>query len=91
MTTPKPTDLESVDPTSRTFPSSWKDAAIRALFDDVEGGVLCVGCNQYKRGRRELRGLHGDHIMPWSRGGLSTWENFQLLCGSCNLDKSNNI
>jgi 5-methylcytosine-specific restriction endonuclease McrA len=26
--------------------------------------------------------------VPYSRGGLTTWNNLQLLCGRCNLQKS---
>ncbi|MGH9106357.1 MAG: DEAD/DEAH box helicase family protein [Acidimicrobiales bacterium] len=29
----------------------------------------------------------GDHIVPWSRGGTTTLDNLQALCGSCNLRK----
>ncbi len=31
--------------------------------------------------------MHGDHIAPWSRGGPTTLDNLQALCGSCNLRK----
>lgn len=31
--------------------------------------------------------MHGDHIVPWSRGGPTTVANLQALCGSCNLRK----
>lgn len=31
--------------------------------------------------------MHGDHIVPWSRGGTTTSGNLQALCGSCNLRK----
>jgi superfamily II DNA or RNA helicase len=31
--------------------------------------------------------MHGDHIVPWSYGGLTTLDNCQALCGSCNLRK----
>ena len=35
--------------------------------------------------------LHGDHIWPYSLFGESTWENYQLICGDCNLRKSNHL
>ena len=31
--------------------------------------------------------MHGDHITPWVRGGLTIMTNLQALCGSCNLRK----
>jgi len=31
--------------------------------------------------------MHGDHIVPWGKGGPTTLENLQALCGSCNLRK----
>lgn len=35
--------------------------------------------------------LEVDHIMPVSRGGLSTEENLQTLCWRCNRTKSNKV
>jgi superfamily II DNA or RNA helicase len=31
--------------------------------------------------------MHGDHIVAWSRGGMTVVDNLQVLCGSCNLRK----
>lgn len=32
--------------------------------------------------------LHIDHIVPWSKGGETTFENLQTLCSRCNIGKS---
>jgi 5-methylcytosine-specific restriction endonuclease McrA len=83
-----PENLEIVDPKDRCFPPSWRDAAIRRLFDDVRDGIKCPHCHEWFRGRRELKLLHADHIVPWSKGGFTTWENLHILCGPCNVEKS---
>ena len=46
----------------------------------------CVAC-----GASALDGtiLHVDHILPRSKGGTDTIENFQTLCQTCNIGKSN--
>jgi hypothetical protein len=31
--------------------------------------------------------LHVDHVVPWSKGGETLFENLQTLCSSCNLGK----
>lgn len=36
----------------------------------------------------EAGDMHGDHIVPWSRGGKTLPDNCQMLCGKCNLKKS---
>ena len=37
----------------------------------------------------EFDQMHGDHIIPWSKGGHTTPDNCQMLCKDCNLKKSN--
>lgn len=46
----------------------------------------CVSC-----GRNADDGiiLHIDHIIPRSKGGKDTFENYQTLCNICNIGKSN--
>lgn len=82
-----PAYLETVDARARVFPASWRDAAVRLLYDRAAGGVRCQLCGGMHRRPAELRRLQGDHIEPWSRGGLTTWANLQLLCPACNLRK----
>jgi hypothetical protein len=35
--------------------------------------------------------LEFDHIIPFSKGGATTYRNTQLLCKKCNVEKSNKI
>lgn len=48
----------------------------------LQGGV----CNLCRR-NIPFDLMHGDHIIPWIRGGPTTPDNLQVLCGSCNLRK----
>jgi len=51
------------------------------LYQDQNG--LCNGCgNEYL-----LKDLEIDHIIPQTKGGGDYYENYQLLCGSCNRIK----
>ncbi|HEU6448507.1 MAG TPA: HNH endonuclease signature motif containing protein [Verrucomicrobiae bacterium] len=87
---PIPNNLEPLNPETRLYPASWRDAAIRASYDSARGGVTCPICKITFRGLAGLRLLHADHIMSWSAGGLTTWENLQILCSPCNIMKSGN-
>ncbi|MGU9962790.1 MAG: DNA methyltransferase [Candidatus Halichondribacter symbioticus] len=53
------------------------------LFKQQAG--VCNGCGV----AFEARNLEIDHIIPKSKGGGDYYENFQLLCGSCNRTKGN--
>ncbi len=33
--------------------------------------------------------LHVDHILPWSKGGETVWENLKAACSTCNFGKNN--
>jgi hypothetical protein len=47
-------------------------------------GGKCVKCGNQKN-------LEFDHIIPFSKGGATTYRNLQLLCKTCNLQKLNKI
>jgi len=46
----------------------------------------CVACG---RSASDEVILHVDHIMPRSKGGSDTIDNYQTLCNVCNIGKSN--
>lgn len=58
----------------------------REVVDAVykRDGGRCQECGATKD-------LQLDHIIPFSKGGATTVENLQLLCGKCNRAKSNKI
>ncbi|MDE3230424.1 MAG: HNH endonuclease, partial [Chloroflexota bacterium] len=46
---------------------------------------MCQYCGKH------FRELTLDHVIPRSRGGLSTWENLVAACHSCNRRKGNHM
>jgi 5-methylcytosine-specific restriction endonuclease McrA len=48
----------------------------------------CCGCGASPANDITVK-LHVDHIVPWSKGGETVFENLQTLCEKCNLGKSN--
>ena len=75
---PPDVGLERNAAASRHIPQRVKDTVWRR-----DGGA-CVECHSRER-------LEFDHIIPFSRGGASTYRNVQLLCEPCNRRKSASI
>jgi hypothetical protein len=48
----------------------------------------CCGCGRSPATTIGIE-LHVDHIVPWSKGGETVFENLRTLCSKCNLGKSN--
>ncbi|MBK6402708.1 MAG: HNH endonuclease [Rhodocyclaceae bacterium] len=46
----------------------------------------CVACG---RTSHDDAILHVDHIVPQSLGGANSLDNYQTLCDTCNIGKSN--
>lgn len=46
----------------------------------------CVACG---RSTEDKIILHIDHILPRSKGGKNEMTNYQTLCETCNIGKSN--
>ena len=51
-------------------------------------GIVCAGCD---RAFDDERYLQLDHNTPRSQGGLNHISNRMLLCGPCNVTKSNTL
>ncbi len=71
---PKRTDLKEIAPSK-----SVKER----LFKEQSG--MCNACGR----EFEMWDLEIDHIIPKSKGGGDYFENYQLLCSSCNRIKGN--
>ena len=69
---PKRSDIKEVLPS---------ESVKQRLYKEQDG--KCNACGQ----DFELRNLEIDHIVPKSKGGGDYYENYQLLCGSCNRIK----
>lgn len=52
----------------------------------ILSGNRCAMCNTPLNNK-----FHGDHKVPWSKGGPTILKNGQALCGMCNLKKGNKI
>lgn len=67
-----------------------KDGKRESIPQDVmdkvwnRDGGKCVICGSQEN-------LEFDHIIPFSKGGATTYRNLQILCKKCNIEKSNNI
>ncbi|GHT25645.1 hypothetical protein FACS18942_01220 [Planctomycetales bacterium] len=69
---PKRTDLKEVLPS---------ESVKQRLYKEQQG--KCNACGR----DFEVRDLEIDHIIPKAKGGGDYYENYQLLCGSCNRIK----
>lgn len=61
---------------------TFKDADKATAYFKQKG--ICPKCG--KHFSRSM--MEADHIVPWSKGGKTIRENLQMLCKTCNKDKS---
>lgn len=62
---------------------AFSDRMKREAYERQKG--ICPMCGEHF----EIEQMEGDHIAPWSEGGMTVAENCQMLCKSCNRIKSN--
>ena len=74
-------------------PTAHRKENTRIISDKLRYQVLkrdnfkCFACGASPAKDPSVE-LHIDHIIPWSKGGETTFENLQTLCSRCNLGKS---
>ncbi|MDD6002806.1 MAG: DUF262 domain-containing protein [Bacteroidales bacterium] len=61
---------------------AFTDAQKLAAYERQNG--ICAHCNKHF----ELSQMEADHITPWHLGGKTISDNCQMLCKSCNREKS---
>lgn len=66
-----------------------RDPSLRLRYQILKrDNFSCVKCGSSPAKDTNVI-LHVDHIIPWSKGGATVYENFQTLCQKCNIGKSN--
>jgi hypothetical protein len=71
---------------SATAPKS-RDPSLRMRFVVMQRDQFkCVACGRSPATHAGIA-LHLDHIIPFSKGGPTNFENLRTLCASCNLGK----
>jgi 5-methylcytosine-specific restriction endonuclease McrA len=70
---------------SRTPPMWMK----QQVYIRDHGMCRHCGVSEYDVRVHTGRPMEYDHIIPWSKGGMTTVNNLQLLCPRCNSIKSN--
>lgn len=68
--------------TTRRFPKALKDAGI------ARAGGRCEHKHPMWFRCSSTGPLHADHIIPWSKGEETSWDNLQILCAKHNRAKS---
>ena len=83
--------MKFCDPTARVFPRDWVSTYFRHNLSktgkDHYECPICKTCFDHT----QIDCLCGDHIWPYSLMGETSWDNYQLLCRTCNVRKKNFI
>lgn len=81
----------------------WLDRCIRAYFHKMPRRIPPDAATRHSLWRKqhgqcaicgnaiEESSFHMDHIIPWDYVGDELPDNYQALCGTCNLHKSNHV
>ena len=79
------------DKISKDVHKTKRDISIKMRFDILKrDNFKCCTCGA-SPAKDPLVELHVDHIIPWSKGGETVFDNLQTLCSKCNIGKSNSL
>ena len=65
--------------------------SLRLFDEDIRQGKyeeqkgICMICGKHF----DIKEMQADHIIPWSKGGKTTFDNCRMLCAECNIKMSN--
>ena len=86
-----------IDTVTKGYPLNVMYWAVRGdgTYEVMDGQQRTLSVCEYVAGKFdyffryfEFEEMHGDHRLPWSRGGHTAPDNLQMLCRACNLKKS---
>ena len=69
----------------RTFSDAVQFAVVKTNLENNNG---CIRCELCKKQIFAIGECHFDHIIPYAKGGQSSFDNCQILCIECNLKKT---
>ena len=79
----------SAPASSKSVRSTGRDPSLRLRWQVLQRDrFTCCACGASPAITPGVE-LHVDHILAWSKGGETVFENLQTLCMVCNLGKSN--
>ena len=77
--------------TNEKIHKTKRDINLRMRFKVMNrDNFKCCACGA-SPAKNPMVELHVDHIIPWAKGGETTYENLQTLCSKCNLGKSDEL
>lgn len=83
-----PPPVKVVVPETPTQRTTARDPSWRLRFlVHRRDRFACVACGRSPAAHPGVV-LHVDHVVPWSKGGLTILSNLQTLCETCNIGKS---
>lgn len=80
---------ENLEPSKEIIKKDKRDIPLSVRYKVLSRDRFkCVKCGNSPSSDSNCK-LHIDHILPWSKGGKTEFENLQTTCMQCNVGKGN--